>query len=202
MLILMIVLGLGSLAFGIATVIYYNQAHTATTTLEAQKSSAASAARADQKASDAQEALAAAESPFRSYIAPTEYGAFEIKFPKNWSGYVDQERSASTQVSLILQPDFVRRENNTDILAAAHIYLIQKTQTEYLKQFASAKGMKQTPTTVSGLSATTVTGSFPDKRSLRQVIVPVRDKVIVFVSEASAYTSEFDQILAQAKIIP
>ena len=200
--ILIIVLAIGSLSFGVAAIVFFSRAHTATTTLAAQKASAATAARNDQKTNDTAATLAATESPFRNYIAPTEYGAFVIKFPKNWSGYVDEERSASIQVSLIIHPNFVKRENNADVLSAAHIYLIQKTQTEYLKQFSSVKNMKQVPATVSGLSAVTLTGSFPDKRSLRQVVVPVRDKVLVFVNEASAYSAEFDQILAQAKIVP
>jgi hypothetical protein len=202
LLILVIVLGLGSLLFGILTILFYSQAHTATTTLNTQKEAAASAARTDQKTNDDAENLAASESPYRSYVAPIEYGGFEIKFPKNWSASVDQERSANTQVVLNLNPDFLRRENGTDGLVGTKVMLIQKTGAEYLKQFNGVKTLKQSTTTVSGLNATAITGTFPDKRTTRMVVVPVRDKVIVFTVEASAFASQFDQILAQSKIVP
>src|SRR5207245_6599292 len=110
----------------------YNDATVARNTLEREKKAAADKARADQKAADDKATELAAESPYRSYVAPLEYGSFEIKFPKNWSSYVDQERSSTNQVTLVVEPNFVVRNNSVDDLAPAKIVLVQRTLAEFL----------------------------------------------------------------------
>jgi hypothetical protein len=199
---LIVVLGLGAVGFGILSIVAFGQANTARTTLEQQKKAAAEAARTEQKKLDEAAAEAANQSPFRSYIAPTEYGSFEIKFPKNWSSTSNEVRSGSTQVTLVVHPNFVHSSNGTDDLAAAKITLQQKTLAEYLKQYTNQKGVVQAETKVSEISGKQLTGKFTDKRVTRIVVIPIRDKTLVFTNENAAYAAEFDQILAQAKIIP
>jgi Tfp pilus assembly protein PilV len=204
LLILVIVLGAGALIFAVLTIMFYSQARTATTTLDAQKAAAVAKAKAEQKTDDDAANTAANESPFRSYTAPVEYGSFEIKFPKNWSAWVDQEKSG-TQVSLELNPDFVRRTNSTDELYATRVQLIERTSDQYMTSYNSQVqrgALKKADATVSGQKAFDLTGSFQDKRTTRMVVVPVRDKVLVFINENSRYASEFNEILAQSKIIP
>jgi hypothetical protein len=204
MFILIGILGLGTVGFGIAAVLAYNKATVATTTLQQQKTAAVVIAKKEQKKDDDEANLIANESPFRSYVAPVDFGSFEIKFPKNWSGYVDQEQ-IGTQVALTINPDFVRRSNGADELVATRVQLIERTKDSYLQLYTSLikRGtLKQANTTVSGLASYDITGTFADKKTTRQVVVPVRDKVLVFTNENSKYSSEFNQILAQANIIP
>jgi hypothetical protein len=198
------ILGLGTVGFGIAAVLAYSKASIATTTLNQQKAAAAVTAKKEQKKDDDQANLIASESPFRSYVAPVDFGSFEIKFPKNWSGYVDQEQ-IGTQVSLVINPDFISRSNGADELVAGRVQLIERTKDSYLQQYTSLikrNTLKQADITVSGLKGYDITGTFADKKTTRQVIVPVRDKVLVFTNENSKYSNEFNQILAQANIIP
>lgn len=204
MFILIGILGLGALVFGVMTVVFFNQASTATKTLDVQKSAAVDKAKIEQKKADNEANTVANESPFRSYVAPVEFGSFEIKFPKNWSSYIDQEKTG-TQVALTINPDFIRRTNSTDELAAAKVTLMERPVDQYMATFASnvKKGtLKQADITISGQRAFDLTGQFSDKRTTREVIVPVRDKVLVFINENSKYSAEFDQILAQSKIVP
>jgi hypothetical protein len=201
---LIAILGLGAVGFGILTVVQYNKATVATKTLESQKDAAAKAAKAEQKKEDDLAAIAANESPFRSYVAPVDFGSFEIKFPKNWSSFVDQEPQG-TQISLALNPEFIRRTGNADELMAARVQLIERTKDAYLQTFSASlkRGtLKQADITISGQHAYDITGQFTDKKSTRQVIVPVRDKVLVFINENGKFGSEFNQILSQAKVIP
>lgn len=199
---LIVILGLGSLGFGILAVVAFSKANTATTTVNAQRKAAADIARADQKKIDQTAAELASESPFRSYVAPVEYGSFEIKFPKNWSGDVIENRSGTVQVTLVVNPDFVKTQNSIADLTAAKIALNQRTLAEYTKEFSSNKDLKKTDTTVSGIPAIQFTGKFSDKRTKRLIAVPIRDKTLVFINENPAYNSEFDLILAQSKINP
>lgn len=204
MAVLLGILGLGALTFAILTLVYYSQARTATTTLEEQKAAAVAVAKAEQKKLDDEANTAANESPYRSYVAPVEYGSFEIKFPKNWSSQVIQERN-NTQVHLIVNPDFIRRTNGNDELMATRIMLLERTSDQYMSSFSGLvkRGtLKQANITVSGQKAFDLTGQFSDKKTTRQVIVPVRDKVLVFINENSRYAGQFNEILAQSKVIP
>lgn len=203
-LVLIILLGLGTVIFGILTIVYAGQANTATTTLNAQKAAAAKAAAEKQKAESEAEFTKQNESPYRAYNAPVEYGSFTINFPKNWSSFVDHEPHGK-QVSLALNPDFVRRSNGADETMATRVILQERTKDQYLQQYASLiknKTLKQTTITVSGLTAYDITGKFPDKKTLHEVVVPIRDKVLTFSNENAVYAGEFNTIVASAKLIP
>ncbi len=195
-------LGLGAIIFAILTIYAFNQAHITQTAINQQVKSAVTTARDDQKKQDAQAAEIADESPFRSYIAPIAFGSFEIKFPKNWDGSVDEEQASGTQVTLLMHPDFIRKSTGVDQLAAAKVQLIQKPLNAYIQQFQNVKDMKRSDTTVSGINAVQFVGKFPDRRTIKAIVVPIRDKVLVFSTEDAAYDSEFNQILAQSKVLP
>ncbi len=200
--VLVAVLGAGTLLFAVLAIVAFNQAGTAKKTLEQQKKAAAEAARADQKKVDERAYEIASESPFRSYVAPLEYGSFEIKFPKNWSSSVDQNQNGANQVTLVVHPNFVRRENNIDDLVATKVQLQPKTLNEFLRPYDGQKKVKKKDVVVDDIKGVELTGEFGDKRVTRMVIVPIRDKVLVFTNEARIYAPEFDQILAQSKVIP
>jgi hypothetical protein len=204
MLILVVLLGIGTLAFGISTLTFYNQAATVKKTANAQLVAAVAEAKKTQKEADDQAYQNAANSPYRSYNAPTAYGSFEIKFPKTWSSFVS-ENTSGTQVNLLINPDFVRRTNSNEDPVATKVLLVDQNSTRYMSSFSAQikqKKVKQTEITVSGLKAFDLTGAFTDKKVARMVIVPVRDKVVVFINENNRYTAEFNEILAQAKIVP
>ena len=204
MFMLIVVLGLGTVGFGAATVVFSGKASTATKNLESAKATAVAKAKADQKKQDDIDNTRAAESPFRAYTAPEEYGSFVINFPKTWASYVDQETSG-TQVSLAVNPDFIRRTKGQDGAYAARVMLIERSKDQYLAQFTGLiknKTIKQADTKVDNQPAYDLTGTFSDHKTIRQIVVPVRDKVLVFTTENSAYAAEFNAILAQAKIIP
>ena len=200
-LILIVVLGLGTVVFGLAAISASSKAHTATATLAAAKAQAANDAKKAQKAADDQANTLANATPYRTYTAPDAFGGFAISFPKDWSASVDEEETSGVQVSLTVNPNFVRRVNNVNDLVAARVELHTVPMAQFLQAY-NAKTITQTSITVSGIAGTALTGTFPDKRTTRLVAVPVRDKTLVFINENGSYASTFDTILAQAKINP
>ena len=200
-LILIVLLGLGTVGFGLASISAFSQASTAKSTLNSAKNAAASAARTAQKQQDDLDAIHAAESPFRSFTAPIEFGAFVINFPKNWSLTADLESNANTQVQLDMHPVIIRTINGNLDLQAIQVMLIRQQLSNYLARF-NPKKVTQSTVTVSGIQATQLTGTLPDGRANKIVAVPVRDKTLVFDNEDPAYAAEFATILAQAKINP
>jgi len=204
LLILVVVLGLGALVFAILTVTFYQQSSTATSTLNAHSAAAAKAAAAEQKKSDATDEIAENDSPFQSFTAPVAYGSFVIKFPKGWSSTVDEEQSDNL-LTLIMNPNNILTTNGQLTPQAASVQLIQQVGTQYMQTFAGAVQagqMTQSAITVSGQAGYNLTGTFNDGVTVREVVVPVRDQVLVFSTQNATYSSEFDEILAQCKIIP
>ncbi|GAC1369765.1 MAG: hypothetical protein NVSMB39_1930 [Candidatus Saccharimonadales bacterium] len=202
--ILLVLLALGTIIFGALTIYFAGVASTATKTLNAQKAVAAKVAADSQKLADDAEHVKANESPYRAYVAPPEFGSFIINFPKNWSSYVDHEPTGR-QVALALNPDFVHRTNGSDDIMATRVTLQERTKDQYISQYAALvknKTMKQAPITVSGLPAFDFTGKFPDRKTIHEVVVPIRDKVLTFSTENVTYSAEFNQIVASSKIIP
>jgi NADPH:quinone reductase-like Zn-dependent oxidoreductase len=172
--------------------------------LTSRTQAAAQAAEVNQKKADAVAYSAQNESPFRSFIAPDAYGAFVINFPKDWSSSVDEEQNA-TQVSLILNPNFIQSTNQVVANVAARVMLIDTPSTQYLSGFNGQiqEGMiNQSNITVSGQPGFNLSGTFNDNKTIREIVIPVRDKVLVFTTENKQYSNEFDEILAQCKINP
>jgi hypothetical protein len=201
---LIIILSLGAVGFAFLSLHFYGRANTAAKSLNTQTTAAATKAAADQKTKDALAYSIAGESPFSEFDAPDAYGAFVIKFPKDWASWVDEEQDG-IQVTLILNPNFVTVTNGTPGLAAAKITLQEETGTQFINQYTGliTEGtMHQSNITVSGQPGYNFTGAFPNQRSVREVVVPVRDKVLVFDNENKQYATEFDEIVAQAKINP
>jgi hypothetical protein len=85
------------------------------------------------------------------------------------------------------------------------VHLEDRTKDSWIaglsSQVKSGK-LKQTDTTVSGQPAFDFTGQFNGGRTIREVVVPIRDKVLVFTTESAQYATEYAQILSQTKIIP
>lgn len=198
-------LGVGFVLFAVLSLYAFSTAHTATATLTSQKQAAASAAAEMQKKTDAAAVLNASESPFRPFTAAADFGGFVINFPKNWSGAASESTQTTNQVVLTLNPDFVRQTNGIANPLAAKVVLVQQLTSSILTQLSSQikiGRLQQQDVMVSGIKGTQLTGAFDDKVTVREVLVPVRDKTIIFSTEDAKYSSQFDQILAQAKINP
>lgn len=204
MIILIVLLGLGAMGFGIMAIMFYSQDQQVIRKADSVKAQAVQAAEKVQKTADDVAYAKASETPFRAYTSPVADGSFVINFPKNWSGWVDEETSGNN-VNLILNPDFVRMSGGVNSLAGCVVKLVQQQSTQYMSQFASyiQQGqMHQAGITVSGIQGFDLTGQFSDNRTTRMVVVPVRDKVLVFTNENAKYSTEFNEILAQAKVNP
>jgi len=196
------VMGFVVLVLGITATIAFVTAGSTAASANKKAQTAAATARADQKKADELAARQAQESPYRTYQAPNEYGAFSLLIPKNWSAYVQYNLGGRTQLELSLQPDIISVTGNAVAPLAAHIELDQLTLDDYLSQYKADPNVNQSDITVSGIKSKNLTGSFRDLSVVREVVVPVRDKVMVFTNQDKTYDPEFTKILEQAKINP
>lgn len=196
------ILGFIILVLGITTTVGFVIAGSATASADKKAQTAAATARTAQKKADDLAARQAQESPYRTFQAAEEFGAFSLQIPKSWSAYVQYNLSGRTQLDLSLEPDIISITGNVTAPLAAHLELDQTTFDDYMSQYNNDSSINQSDITVSGIKSKNLTGSFRDDTVVRVVVVPVRDKVMVFTNQDKTYDSEFTKILEQAKINP
>ena len=203
--ILIVLLVLLALGLGGAAYYEFQRAKVASNILSSAQQQAKSQGAQEQKKLDDDRYQQENETPYRSYIAPDTFGAFEIKFPKDWSGYVEENLTGSPQINLLLQPDFVSVIQNQDNAYATRVQLLEQTYdalTQSRQQEVQDGKLKMTTVTVSGITSARYEGKYDQKHDGIAVVIPVRDKVIVISTEDKHYQPEYEQILKLAKINP
>lgn len=167
--------------------------------------------RSIQKSEDRKEVREATENPFRTYKAPNQYGGFEVSFPKNWSLAIDSTSSAP--IIGLSHPDLVDIKNDNFALRFTLDNMkftdTQKKYDRFMKE--SKRNLESSSTKVSGIDAIRYTGdiettsSDPSKRKKvgTIVIVPVRDKTLIFQTDSNEnYLNYLNEILSKVKIYP
>lgn len=203
--IVVIVLGVLMLIFAVMAGTLFGTSARAVATLEAAKKKANDKGHSDQKQADEENYKKQNESPFRSYTAPEIYGGFEIKFPKNWNGYVIESPNAQQQINLTVNPDFVKQIVGSDNVYGLHVILAKLSYDQTLKQHqddVKQRKLKQNSVTVSGITGTRYEGKFDERHDGSTVVIPVRDKTIIISTDDKKYLPEYNQVLAQAHIVP
>lgn len=200
-----VILGLVAAGFAVLATMQYFAATTAKRTLTLEKQQSFKDGQTSQKTADDERYLQENETPYRSYISPDIFGQMQVKFPKDWSGYVEQTVDGSPQINLILHPDFVRVLKGEDNPYAVHFQLLKQTYDNMTKaKEGEVKGgkLKLTSVTISGISGSRYEGKYDGKHDGVTVLIPVRDKTVLFSTDDKKYLPEFDQILKQATIKP
>jgi hypothetical protein len=204
-----VVLGIFVLIFAGLFVNSYMKAQEATKNVNAKRAEAyklgQEAGAKTQKATDEAAAKAEAQNPYRSYVAPTAFGEFTIKFPKNWSSSVAENISSTNQVDLIATPEFIKILPNNSVNYALRVTLVNTpydTVKAAYDQQAKNKKSKAMAAKVSGIDGTRYEGQYRQNKTGIAVLVPVRDKTMVFVTENTKYQPEFEATLTQSTIKP
>lgn len=203
------VLGVFVLMFAGLFINSYMKAQNVTKNLNAQKAAAYKAGQeagaAAQKVADAAASKAAAENPYRSYVAPPSFGQFTIKFAKSWSSSVAENLSSSNQVDLIATPEFIKVVTDKSANYGLRVMLVnspyEQVRTTYDQQVKNKKA-KSSAAKVSGIDGTRYAGQYTQAKSGIAVLIPVRDKTVVFTTENTKYQSEFETTLTQSTIKP
>lgn len=203
------VLGVFVLIFAGLFVNSYMKAQSATKDINAKKATAyklgQEAGAKTQKATDEAAQKAADQNPYRSYVAPTAFGEFTIKFPKNWSSSVSENLTSTNQVDLIANPEFIKILPSNTVNYALRVYLTNNTYTATrlsYDQRVKSKKLKAEAVKVSGIDGTRYTGEYKEGKTGMAVLIPVRDKTMVFTTENTKYQPEFEATLTQSTIKP
>lgn len=203
------VLGIFVLIFAGLFINSYMKAQSATKNLNAKVAAGYKAGQEagakTQKETDAAAAKAAEQNPYRAYNAPTAFGEFTIKFPKSWSSSVAESLNSTNQVDLIATPEFIKILPNDTVNYALRVYLVKNTYSSVKAQYdqqVKNKKAKSSAVKVSGIDATRYEGEYKQGKTGIAVLVPVRDKTVVFTTENTKYQPEFEATLTQSTIKP
>ncbi len=203
------VLGIFVLIFAGLFINSYMKAQNATKNLNAKTATAYNlgkeAGAKTQKETDAAAAKQAEQNPYRAYTAPTAFGEFTIKFPKSWSSSVAENQTSTNQVELIANPEFIKILPNNTVNYALRVMLVNSSYSNVRAQYDQQVKNKKAKTSaikVSGIDGARYEGEFKQGKSGIAVLVPVRDKTVVFTTENTKYQPEFEATLTQSTIKP
>lgn len=193
--------------FGVLAVVAYRDNTTTQANLKVTTAKAAAVAAANQKAADTVANQKANELPYYTYAADSVNGGFQLQFPKGWSSYA-QSGDAGVTLNVLAQPGTVVANNRTGSINSYpfRVQLTDKATLAVNKDYAELikkKKVTQKPYAVSGIQGNWYEGAIDDKRHVGVIVViPLRDKTMIFETDSKTYLSEFQQILSTAKITP
>ena len=210
-LVLTIFLGIGMVLFGVLAILAYKDNTFIHHNLSILESNAATKAAANQKTTDTAANTAANESPYRTYTADPVDGSFSLQIPKDWSLYVGNNLSTTVPLDIAADPNQVTYNlgTGTNVINTHAFRLqlinesvqtaVQKYDVQIQKKQLTSQGV-----TVSGIKATELTGAIDTERHNGiVVIVPTRSQtMLLWTDDAADYTTQFNAILASAKIYP
>lgn len=139
--------------------------------------------------------------PLKTYAGPSAYGSLQIKFPKTWSGYVDDTANGSSSVDGFFNPGVVPSTNSDKSVFALRVQVISSSYSSVLQSFSSqqkagklsvsAYSLPKLPKVV-GVKAT---GTLSDNTNVTMVVLPLRSGAIKLWTEGSQGLADFNKYI-------
>jgi len=155
---------------------------------------------------DAEFAIAE-KSPVKSFTGPETYGSLTFNFPKTWNQYIATP-SSSLQLNNYFSPNYIP-DINSSALFALRVQISDTSYATMLKGFDG--GAKSGSVSVSAFRAAKVpsvlgsmiTGAIKGKTQGIMVLLPIRDKTIVFWTEGTDFRGDFtNTVLPSITFLP
>lgn len=135
--------------------------------------------------------------PLTTYKGPEAYGSVVIKYPKTWSGYVDDTGNGQSVVDGYFAPGVVPSLTDQNSVFALRVQVIAQSYDQVLNSFQGQQqnGLTITPYTapkVPNVIGVRLDGAIEQDKTGSMVILPVRDKTLELSTEASQFMSDFN----------
>lgn len=161
------------------------------------KAAAAAAVAVDQaETKKDNEFLEREKEPLKAYTSAPQYGSFTLKYPKTWSGYVNEQPN---QLTMLMQPDVVPADPKTsytlkvEVLPTAYNQAVAplENQIKTGKLSAKAFSLPKVPDVI-GLRGD---GEIAQGKQGAVVFLPLRDKTIKISAESQDRIADFNNII-------
>lgn len=190
---IILVLGFGSLA--IWAYLNYNEAKT---DIDGKIELAKAEAKRDQAEADETKYREEEKNPRRDFIGPEDYGRVSFTYPKTWSVYVSKDAVKGGNYETYFHPVQVPPTSDSTQLFALRFQILDQDYDKYVGQFeARVKSGKLRSETVSvnGENGLRFDGNFTEKLRGALVVFKVRDKTVVFMTDADTFKPDFDALI-------
>lgn len=196
-LVFMILFFCGAAAFGVWA---YSSREDYRTNTESKVAVAVKAAKQAESARKDQEHAELNKLPLDTYAGPEQYGGVQVKYPKTWSGYVDETANSSQPLDGFFQPGIVPSINDQASVFALRIQVVNKSYASVIKSYESSitsNGITASPYAfpkVPSVVGIRFEGSIVQNKKINgsMVIVPMRDKALLVWTESQIYKSDFE----------
>jgi hypothetical protein len=138
------------------------------------------------------------KSPLSTYTGPEAYGSLVLKYPKTWSGYVDDTGNGSALVDGYFSPQTVPSINASSSVFALRVQVENQPYSSVIQGIASQEtngtvtakpyALPKVPQDV-GLE---VTGQLNNGGHGTEVILPIRNYTLAVWTQGSNFLSDFN----------
>ena len=141
----------------------------------------------------------AEKDPLKTYNGPGDYGGINVRYPKTWSSYVNDDKS-STLLNGYFAPGTVPSVTNPNSVFALRFQLVDNSYTQVLRVLNSSFSKKATFEPYSLPKVTNVvgvkmTGQISATKTGVMVVLPLRDKTLQVWTEGSQFTADLENIV-------
>ncbi|MDQ3159211.1 MAG: hypothetical protein M3P98_03715 [bacterium] len=133
--------------------------------------------------------------PLKPYSGPTELGSVEFKYPKIWSGYVNEASNSNLPLDATFHPNVVPA---SDTAYALRVQIVNNQYSTEVKKFDSkaengtVKVSAYKTENVDGVPAVKITGQIDSKTRGTLILIQVRDKTLKMWTESDQFTNDFE----------
>jgi hypothetical protein len=148
----------------------------------------------------------AEKQPLRTYNGPEAFGSIAIKYPKSWSGYVNDKGTSNVLVDGYFYPNIVPAITDQSTAFALRVQVLNEQYSSVVQRIASQqknRDSKLVPLTVTPYAlpkvpkaiGIRVSGSLQDKNNKlgTMVVLPLRTQTIEVWAEGTQFNADFDQ---------
>ncbi|MBC7708328.1 hypothetical protein H7Y63_03825 [Polaromonas sp.] len=171
--------------------------------------SAVTIARQNESTAKDKQFAEAYKQPLKTYTGPQAFGSLSIKFPKTWSGYVDDTGKGTSVVDGYFYPGTVPSITSPSSTFALRVRVVAQSYSSILTGFKglqkankvtiSPYALPQVPSVV----GVRIDGEIRPTRNGTLIVIPLRDKTIELSTEGSEFTADFaDNILPNVSFSP
>jgi hypothetical protein len=147
------------------------------------------------------------KSPYKTFSGSLIAGSLKFEYGKSWSIYKD-EKDSGTVLDFYAHPDFVSGVGETKTAQAFRAQVLDTDYTTELKKYeakiksgkvlSTAYTLKRMPDQL----GTKLTGELEKDKQRILILMPLRDKTLVFWTDITDYYSEFDRIVESVTFVP
>ena len=136
------------------------------------------------------------KNPFRNYEGPAVFGGITFKYPKTWSGYIEED---DNKMKLLLNPGLVTAGAKTK--HALRVEVVGSSYDSELKDFdgkikngkVKAKAFRLEK--LNDVLGARLDGEVGNGINGAMVLLPLRDKTIRISTESEEYVKDFNEII-------